>query len=504
MTSSSFAQANSALFADAWRNEIQKNALQLNPATLSAVHRVYQTLGYQMQFVWDEDQHKVRNLVGLQWLVAKHGLNPSKYPLEQIAASYQSREERELRLVVEVIKIAQDLNIGRVSPEGVARHVKFKERNFERIADVANLIRNPTEANLDSFAPDYEEYWNIVNALQRQGAGLSSEDKEKAVLTLEKFRWLPENPGPRYLFVNTSASMLKVIDPQLEATSPIALQRVINGKQARPTPSMLDEVRSIVLNPTWTLGPTILVQDKLPVLIRTYQAAANKAREEALAASSSAMAMLRVAPGANASGAQAFDFEAAADQAAAQAGARAVGNYLDSRNFEIIQGGRVVSASAINWASVKAGRRPNFTLRQLSGDDNALGVLKIMLHNRALSSAGIWLHDTSDRGLFRNFDRRLSSGCIRVEHPHELAAYLLEGTSTDLNDVVTATSGAVADRSERHLRPGSGRNLPVITLHNTARFENGELKFSRDYYREDAGLKRALERAGHGTSIQLN
>src|SRR5690554_7236929 len=41
----------------------------------------------------------------------------------------------------------------------------------------------------------------------------------------------------------------------------------------------------------------------------------------------------------------------------------------------------------------------------------------------------VYLHDTPGQYLFSRMDRTLSSGCIRVERPFELANKLLEGNS---------------------------------------------------------------------------
>ncbi|MFN2426751.1 MAG: L,D-transpeptidase family protein [Candidatus Binatia bacterium] len=62
------------------------------------------------------------------------------------------------------------------------------------------------------------------------------------------------------------------------------------------------------------------------------------------------------------------------------------------------------------------------TLSQKPGPRNPLGRLKFMLPNRE----DIYLHDTPGKQRFASPARAFSHGCVRVEKPVELAAYLLK------------------------------------------------------------------------------
>lgn len=70
---------------------------------------------------------------------------------------------------------------------------------------------------------------------------------------------------------------------------------------------------------------------------------------------------------------------------------------------------------------VKVGADGAWSVRQPPGPDNALGVLKFRLRG----TDGIYLHDTSAPRLFKKKERALSHGCVRLERPRELAAWLL-------------------------------------------------------------------------------
>ena len=68
-----------------------------------------------------------------------------------------------------------------------------------------------------------------------------------------------------------------------------------------------------------------------------------------------------------------------------------------------------------------------YTIRQDPGPQNALGRVKFIFPN----SHFVFLHDTPSRGLFTRAERTFSSGCIRVEHPFELAELILNDPERD-------------------------------------------------------------------------
>lgn len=73
----------------------------------------------------------------------------------------------------------------------------------------------------------------------------------------------------------------------------------------------------------------------------------------------------------------------------------------------------------IDIDSVKVGS--DYRIIQDPSETNALGKIKFHLPNKY----GVYIHDTSNRELFKEDDRRFSAGCIRMEHADKLAAFLL-------------------------------------------------------------------------------
>ena len=184
-------------------------------------------------------------------------------------------------------------------------------------------------------------------------------------LNMERWRWLPQDLGPRYILVNIGDYTLDVVEQEKS----VLTMRVVVGKPSRRTPFFSAEMTYLVINPYWHVPPTIAVQDKLPLIRRD--------------------------PG-----------------------------YATQQRLKIFrEGGSVrVDPRAIDWTSVSPRNFP-YRLRQDPGPKNALGRVKFMFPN----SHHVYLHDTPARDLFAKTERAFSSGCIRIEKPIELAEYLLQG-----------------------------------------------------------------------------
>ena len=97
------------------------------------------------------------------------------------------------------------------------------------------------------------------------------------------------------------------------------------------------------------------------------------------------------------------------------------------------------------------------------------------------------LHDTPERYLFAQADRALSHGCIRVERPRELAAWLLRREANPAL-LLTAAQARQSPPQDVLLR----RPLPIFIHYATVMAENGRLRFYRDIYGQDQALREAL------------
>lgn len=144
------------------------------------------------------------------------------------------------------------------------------------------------------------------------------------------------------------------------------IQRIVVGKDSRKTPILESKITNINLNPNWTVPPTILREDIYPEAIKDKGVFRKK-------------------------GLQIFD----------------------KNNNEV---------NPYTWTLATAGK---YKYVQKPSRNNSLGSMKINFPNKY----SVYLHDTNHRNYFDFTKRSLSSGCVRLEKPLIMAAYLLNDTT---------------------------------------------------------------------------
>jgi murein L,D-transpeptidase YcbB/YkuD len=255
------------------------------------------------------------------------------------------------------------------------------------------------------------------------------EDRVRQILlNLERRRWMADNPGERYVFVNLADFELKLV----EEPHTVFDTRVVIGAPYRRTPVFSGDMTYLELNPHWNVPPSIARNELLP--------------------------KIKADPG-----------------------------YLAANDFQLLSdwsdNARVLDPHAIDWSAV---RPDTFTykLRQGPGPGNALGHIKFMFPNRF----NIYLHDTPARGLFARDVRDFSHGCIRVQDPEALAAFVL-GRQPGWSEGQINAAVATGQRTIVTL----DQPLPVHIAYLTAWVnKDGSVNFRRDVYGRDAILAAAL------------
>ena len=245
-------------------------------------------------------------------------------------------------------------------------------------------------------------------------------------VNLERLRWVLVERTPRFVAVNIAGYRVYYFDDdRLQWTA-----RAMVGKPYRATPIFRADMTYLVINPDWTVPPTILRNDSLPAIKRDR-------------------------------------------------------SYLDKQRMDVIdRTGREVDPATIDWATVTPRNFP-YMLRQRPGPTNSLGRIKFMFPNEHF----VFLHDTPSRDLFNRDERAFSSGCIRVEHPFELADILLQGDPKWTPEALQRAVDSEAMQTVSLSRP-----LPVLILYLTAiAFDDGrDFTFLRDIYDRDAAVLNAL------------
>lgn len=247
-----------------------------------------------------------------------------------------------------------------------------------RIPNIANrlqtlgFLENNLEGTGTIYTPEltkaveqYQESQNmaadgIIGNTTLKEMNMTKEDRYNQILVnLERWRWYPRNLGEHYILINIPQYKLAVV----KDGDTIRSHDIIAGTKNRQTPIFSDRLDHIVLNPTWTLPPTIKAEDVIP-----------KAKTDA--------------------------------------------SYFSKNNMIVSSPqGESVDPSSVDWSSLDA---QDYTITQKAGPTNPLGRVKIMYPNQY----SIYLHDTPGQALFDQSERAASSGCVRVHEALDLASYV--------------------------------------------------------------------------------
>ncbi len=263
---------------------------------------------------------------------------------------------------------------------------------------------------------------------------LNNNDPEKFIriaINLDRYKMIPHPMPERYIWVNLPGFYLKIIDEDT-----IALEsRVVVGNPKTRTPLLTSRVSDMVTYPQWTIPTSIIVKEILPALKRD--------------------------PG-----------------------------YLARKGYMLLswkEGGEPVDPYSVNWSKYQKGIP--YKIVQGSGDDNALGVFKFNFPN----AFSVYMHDTNQRYLFKNENRALSHGCVRVQDWEKMTWYISRLDSvryendTSINRRMPVPADSIKSwlaRKEKHVIPVRS-NLPVYFRYITAELKKGKLVFYSDIYGED-------------------
>jgi len=246
-------------------------------------------------------------------------------------------------------------------------------------------------------------------------------------VNLERSRWVLSNLGDRYVLVDIAGYRVFY----LQDDSIVWSTRAQVGKPYRDTPVLRSRIEALEINPTWTVPPTILNHDIIPAV----------------------KADLR---------------------------------YLKKKHLVILDAQeREVNPGSINW-SLYPGRVFPYKIRQRPGPDNPLGRIKILFPNKYL----VYLHGTPSMELFEQQERALSSGCIRLEKPFELAEQLLDDpVHWNWESLMRAVESG---KTQRIVLP---QPITILLLYWTVEVDDqGVVYFKQDPYERDPAVLAGLGR----------
>lgn len=254
---------------------------------------------------------------------------------------------------------------------------------------------------------------------------------EKAInqvrANLEKWRFLPRTFPDRYLFVDMGRQELDI----MENNNLIDRMRVVVGKDLHGTPTMTDRVTQILLAPYWYPPNSIIVNEIIPKMVSNS-------------------------------------------------------SYLSQVHMRVLDGnGRDVNVAQVDWSKYTVQNPPPYLFRQDSGPSNSLGLIKFELTN----DHAIYLHDTDDHSVFSQDVRYLSHGCIRLERPFDLAAYVLRDRGYQADDLRKEASKPNIHAEKVQVTP-----LAVYVFGTTTvSYPGGIVTLGPDIYGQDSQIIQAMD-----------
>ena len=247
-------------------------------------------------------------------------------------------------------------------------------------------------------------------------------------LTLDRWRWLPHHFERPPIVVNIPEFRLHADNEEYQWA--LSMKIVVGRAYQHKTPVFANQIKSVIFRPYWNVPLSIQRAEILPHIEKNP-------------------------------------------------------SYLLENSYEIVdRSGHVVSEGAVTDELKDSLRSGKLAVRQRPGPDNALGLVKFEFPN----PYDVYMHGTPAEQLFSRSRRDFSHGCIRVEDPMALAAWILR-------DKPEWTPEAIrnAMNGDKTIQVDIKDPIPVLILYGTAVVkEDGEIQFFDDIYGYDAALGRVL------------
>lgn len=195
---------------------------------------------------------------------------------------------------------------------------------------------------------------------------------QQIIVAMERERWMNNPRGERHIWVNLVDFSAAVIDNDRVTFQTRSVIGATNDD--RQTPEFSDVMEFMVINPSWYVPRSIIVNEYLPAL------------------------------------------------------------QIDTNSIDHIeitdQSGFTIDRSKVNFNQFNPSTFP-YSMRQPPSQSNALGLVKFIFPNEY----NIYLHDTPAKSLFGREVRAFSHGCVRLNDPFDFAYALLAAQETDPKSV---------------------------------------------------------------------
>jgi L,D-transpeptidase YcbB len=194
------------------------------------------------------------------------GLDAGDYKLPNLAASgADAQAEAELKLTLAVLTFARHLQAGRFHYTRVSKNIELPQALPEP-ADILKNVADAADAGkaLDAYSPPQDAYRKLKATLAdlRSKTGANKGQVDLIVANMERWRWYARDLGKAHVIVNHPDFTLRVMNNGREVWT----TRVVIGKPSMATPLLSETMKSITVNPTWTVPQSIVRNEYMPAL----------------------------------------------------------------------------------------------------------------------------------------------------------------------------------------------------------------------------------------------
>lgn len=397
---------------------------------------------------WGMVKRKLKNLKADQDIHAVWEINPRKMPsAASIIKSIKSNningylrsllplKEQYLSLI-SILEQYRNMPNSETVPYGVTIHPGMQDNRVVVIKKIlqstgdyssAEEINNVYSGDLSQAVSAFRGRFNlqqgdyIDNKLIKYINTGRGEYVQRIITNLEMLKIYPSHYEPNHIEVNIPEFMLRYYkggNSSLES-------EVIVGRIDRPTPVFSNNIKFLVLNPTWTITDNLVKKDLIHVL-------------------------------------------------------RDNPNYLKEHNIHVFtsykKDAKEVPLDFKKLAKYEHSKKAvPYRFVQFPGDSNALGRVKFMFPNKY----DVYLHDTDNKSLFQYRYRVFSSGCMRIKYPFELMDNILKDAGSNYSPV---RAHKIIDSGIKTTYTKLKKSVPIHIRYQTVREVNGQAQFFYDIY----------------------
>jgi L,D-transpeptidase YcbB len=395
-----------------------------------------------------------------------HGFNPSWFQTEKLSQlidqfydknaiktpdqAYHTIAELEAFTANSLINYSDDVQFGLINPKWLYPRYFAAIKEADSTSKMQVFAHSDLRAYLDSIQPKDPQYVALQKAYVNGDAiqGLSTEESKRILLVnMERLRWKNKPAEDRYVIVNIPDFSLNVID---SGKSVLNMEVCVGqGRNMDYSKNLMhyddtDKVDNPNPHETPILNSTIYMAQVNPIWNIPQSIASKEIIKQA----------------------QDDPF------------------YLDNKGIDVYKDGKKVDQpSNIDWSTADVSE---YDFKQRPGDQNSLGKIKFIFENKS----NVYLHDTPVQSAFSQKMRAVSHGCVRLQHPMDLAHNLFgDGKKYDL--IMKDMAESNPDPTDINLP----KKVPVYITYFTCWADStGTLQYRGDVYGQDIVLFASLQK----------